>query len=578
MKLRTILALALCAVVAAAGPLSAQGNAPRIQSLAPASTLAGSGPFTLTVSGDNFRQDAVVRWNGADRATTFVDGGTLRATIPAGDVAEAGTADVTVFVPLGRGRRSDAAAFAVENPRPAITSLTPPSADAGSDPLTLAVEGTNFVEGARIAWNGSPRPTTRVSATVLRATLSATDLATPGNAAVTVVNPGPGGGPSGARPLSLVHRTPAIGSLQPSQMVEDRAGFTLIVRGSGFLRSTSTVLWNGSPRATQFVSSSELRASIPASDLTSPGGKQVAVRTETGGSIRTSSSATFTVSLAPQIVTVATVTMPPAVGSFYVGGSTNPERVLAGAAVPLHVQRSGGAPSHWRAATSSRAFRTATWQPIGTPPRYTFSASQPVERTVYFQYRSMIGSDTLLSNVASDVVMVRPAWSTSGITPALHGRATSRRHSMICPVGEVMTGIRVRDGNWMDAVGPVCAGVNRPMVGNLRGGEERITSCSGGVHSVDLWRGEMPGPLWASLLFAHKVVTNPGDYLMRHQVDCVGSEPRFDPLYALPVAGTQANLTISCPPNAFAIGLEAHTDDVWGGGVAALGLICALPD
>ncbi len=56
---------------------------------------------TLTVYGRNFLSNSVVRWNGAERATTFVSNMELRATISSTDLAFAnlGTAKVTVFNP-----------------------------------------------------------------------------------------------------------------------------------------------------------------------------------------------------------------------------------------------------------------------------------------------------------------------------------------------------------------------------------------------------------------------------------------------------------------------------------------------
>jgi hypothetical protein len=73
------------------------GAAPVLTSLSPSSIAAGSAAFTLTANGSGFTSTSVVRWNGADRATTFVSASQLRASIAAADVATAGTASVTVF-------------------------------------------------------------------------------------------------------------------------------------------------------------------------------------------------------------------------------------------------------------------------------------------------------------------------------------------------------------------------------------------------------------------------------------------------------------------------------------------------
>src|SRR5678816_2221276 len=50
---------------------------------------------------------------------------------------------------------------------PTTTALVPSSAKLGDPSFTLHVQGTGFVPGSVILWNGSPEPTTFVSATEL---------------------------------------------------------------------------------------------------------------------------------------------------------------------------------------------------------------------------------------------------------------------------------------------------------------------------------------------------------------------------------------------------------------------------
>jgi IPT/TIG domain len=73
--------------------------APTLASFAPSSKVAGEPTFTLTVNGSNFVSGATVRWNGQNRTTTFVSETQLTASIPAADIAAAGTASVTVQNP-----------------------------------------------------------------------------------------------------------------------------------------------------------------------------------------------------------------------------------------------------------------------------------------------------------------------------------------------------------------------------------------------------------------------------------------------------------------------------------------------
>jgi IPT/TIG domain-containing protein len=82
------------------------------------------------------------------------------------------------------------------NPVPSIAALSPNSSELGGPSFTLSVVGSNFISGSSVQWNGGSLPTTFVSDALLTAAVPASALAAPGPDAVTVVNPGPGGGPS----------------------------------------------------------------------------------------------------------------------------------------------------------------------------------------------------------------------------------------------------------------------------------------------------------------------------------------------------------------------------------------------
>jgi len=83
-------------------------------------------------------------------------------------------------------------------PVPAVSSVSPLSVIAGDPGYTLTVDGSGFAPGSTIQWNGANRTTTYVSLTRLTASISAADISAAGTASVSVVNPGPGGGPSNA--------------------------------------------------------------------------------------------------------------------------------------------------------------------------------------------------------------------------------------------------------------------------------------------------------------------------------------------------------------------------------------------
>jgi hypothetical protein len=86
---------------------------------------------------------------------------------------------------------------AAQNPVPLINQpLVPDAKTPGGAGFTLTVNGTGFVSGSVVHWNGSPRATAFVSESRLTANIQASDIAHASTASVTVVSPGPGGGAS----------------------------------------------------------------------------------------------------------------------------------------------------------------------------------------------------------------------------------------------------------------------------------------------------------------------------------------------------------------------------------------------
>jgi hypothetical protein len=69
---------------------------PYLLALSPSTATAGSSAFTLTVTGVSFDSTCQVTWNGANLTTTYVSSTSLTATVPASDVATAGSASVGV--------------------------------------------------------------------------------------------------------------------------------------------------------------------------------------------------------------------------------------------------------------------------------------------------------------------------------------------------------------------------------------------------------------------------------------------------------------------------------------------------
>src|SRR6202521_3507208 len=111
---------------------------PTISSLDPSCAPVRAQAFTLAVTGTNFVPGSLIRWNGTDLPTTLNGG--LIAQVPAGDIATAGTAAVTVFNPTPGGGVSNPLTFTV--------------ATGGVGPNSLALDPTG--KFAYVANEGCP--------------------------------------------------------------------------------------------------------------------------------------------------------------------------------------------------------------------------------------------------------------------------------------------------------------------------------------------------------------------------------------------------------------------------------------
>jgi hypothetical protein len=383
------------------------------------------------VEGIHFRGGAVVRWNGVDRTTTRVSETLLRAEIPAGDIGQVGTATITVFVRQAGGRTSDPATLTIQAapappvagpgptltptapPIPMISSVSPTRVAAGGGRFTLEVLGTNFKQDSEIHWNGSPRATSG-STTFLQASIEAADLVPPGTAAVTVVNPGSGARTSAPASVQIEHRTPVLSTVDPREVTAGSGGFELRVTGAEFIGTSTTVLWNGSPRPTRYSGTTAVAAQIAAADVVDAGSAQIIVQTEVAGSVRRSGAVALTIAR-PLTVIGATASIAPAIapsvvpaiGSF--GIRDGLPYVSKGKSVALNATVTGS-PDVYRVARKVRGcagdLAAASWQSFSAASPPTWSSSTTGTRTLCFQVGRREGTSIVESSPVEDAIGV----------------------------------------------------------------------------------------------------------------------------------------------------------------------------
>ena len=225
-----LIALQLCAACGGGGSAgSGSGSSsppnpvPNIVSLNPSSATAGGTGFALTITGENFIDSSSIQWNGSPHTTTFSSSTQLQAQISAADIANPGSATVSVINSAPGGGNSGFARFdinATSNPTPSLGSLSPPSVSAGSSTFILTVSGTNFIAASTISWNGFILATTYLSDTQLEAEIDSSNVLLSGFAAITVMNPAPSGGESSPIFFSITS-TPRVVTQAANDLVWD---------------------------------------------------------------------------------------------------------------------------------------------------------------------------------------------------------------------------------------------------------------------------------------------------------------------------------------------------------------------
>ena len=183
------------------------------------------------------------------------------------------------------------------NPVPVLSSMSPVSAPLFSPDTVLTVNGSGFLLGSFVQWNGMNLPTTFVGPTQLTAILSSTlflqfsPFTLGSTAQITVSNPVPGGGASAPLVFSVSSLTgvPSISSIAPNTTVAGDFSFRMVVTGSGLLNSR--IFWNGIQLLGFSPSDTEAIAYVPSVFIASAGHAQVTAAGPGG----TSNSVPFTV-------------------------------------------------------------------------------------------------------------------------------------------------------------------------------------------------------------------------------------------------------------------------------------------
>ena len=283
---------------------------PTISAINPASAAVNStSAVQITVQGSNFTAPttftgniftgninkfttgSVVLFAASQVPTTVTNPSVLTATVDPSLLVTTGNAQVKVrnLGPSGDFIDSGPVSFIVGTGGPTLTSVTgqPSPIIAGSvtSPFTVIVNGAGFTPATQVRVNFQARTTTFVNENQVIGTVLPSDVTQPGFVPITVQNPNTID--SAAFSLPVLYPIPVVGQISPSsltaQVASNAQPVQITVTGSNFgqnptnLLDIATVLVNGAPVLTQYVSSTQLKALIPASSIATPGLLQITV-------------------------------------------------------------------------------------------------------------------------------------------------------------------------------------------------------------------------------------------------------------------------------------------------------------
>ena len=244
---------------------------PSLISLVPRIALVGSSSFTLFVTGENFVSSSTVLIEDSPLATAFTNARELRATVPASFTATIGSRRVRVR--NADGQQSNILSLDVVLPGEQITSVAPAQAIAGGPPFTLIVAGRNFKNGTTVLFDQTPLATRFISATELRAEVTAPLLKATGLRGVSTRNID--GAVSNEAIFRIIPDPPSIHSIDPPTINEGSGETTITITGEKFQRGavvrTLEAERVGAQLDSTFVSDRQLEAKLPAAFARSAG-------------------------------------------------------------------------------------------------------------------------------------------------------------------------------------------------------------------------------------------------------------------------------------------------------------------
>jgi hypothetical protein len=162
---------------------------------------------------------------------------------------------------------------------PHITDIQPDSALLNAPPFDVTIHGTNFEAGAQALVDGNVVPTTLIGPTTLMAHILSNTTAVAGAHTVRVRLVG--GNRSNALTLTIIPPPPHISDVLPRVVAQSTSSFIIFIRGENFFAGAKALI-EETEVTTTVNNVTELRATVPASFLSTLGARRVRVRSLDG--------------------------------------------------------------------------------------------------------------------------------------------------------------------------------------------------------------------------------------------------------------------------------------------------------
>ncbi|HUI41246.1 MAG TPA: IPT/TIG domain-containing protein [Terriglobia bacterium] len=261
------------------------GNLPKITGVSPSSGPTAGGTV-VTITGNNFKNGAVVRFGGTNSThVTFVNSLELLAVSPTHSV---GPVSLGVSNPNNQATNLPGGFTYTAAPAPTISQVSP-SSGLVSGGTQVTVTGTNFESGATVTFGATAA--TGVIVTSSTQITAVTPAESAGTVSVTVKNPD--GGTATLAQAFTFNALPTVTSVSPSSGSVN-GGTQVTVTGTNFESGATVTFGATAATGVTVTSSTQITAVTPAE---SAGTVSVTVKNPDGGTATLAQGFTFNPSL-----------------------------------------------------------------------------------------------------------------------------------------------------------------------------------------------------------------------------------------------------------------------------------------